>query len=134
MTLHLTNDQIDRFNTDGFLIVKDLVDSKTIVQLRERFDCLFQGDFHSGIKPDEVNWQEGKSDPKLTRQICNAWKADPWVAATVLGEDLGKALAQLGRYKHLIDFEMDESYFPILWQQQGHRTAGLEVIMSAAAG
>jgi ectoine hydroxylase-related dioxygenase (phytanoyl-CoA dioxygenase family) len=98
MTLLLTKDQIGRFNTDGFLIVEDLVDSKTIAQLRERFGCLFQGDFHTGIKPDEVNWQEAKSDPQLTRQICNAWKADPWVAATVLREDLGKALAQLGHW------------------------------------
>ena len=89
MTLRLTKDQIDRFNTEGFLIVEGLVDQKTAVQLRERFDRLFQGDFHTGIKPDEVNWQEAKSDPHLTRQICNAWKADPWVGATVLREDLG---------------------------------------------
>ena len=98
MTLLLTKDQIDRFNTDGFLIVEDLVDKKTVAQLRERFDRLFQGDFHTGIKPDEVNWQQGKSDPQLTRQICNAWKADPWVGATVLREDLGKALSQLGHW------------------------------------
>jgi len=98
MTLLLTKDQIDRFNTDGFLIVEDLVDKKTVAQLRKRFDRLFQGDFHTGIKPDEVNWQQGKSDPQLTRQICNAWKADPWVGATVLREDLGKALSQLGHW------------------------------------
>ena len=35
MTLLLTKDQIDRFNTDGFLIVEDLVDKKTVAQLRE---------------------------------------------------------------------------------------------------
>lgn len=98
MTLLLTKDQIKRFNTDGFLIVEDLVDKKTVAQLRERSDRLFQGDFHTGIKPDEVNWEEAKSDPRLTRQICNAWKADPWVGATVLREDLGKALSQLGHW------------------------------------
>ena len=98
MTLLLTKDQIDRFNTDGFLIVEDLVDKKTVAQLRERFDRLFQGDFHTGIKPDEVNWQEAKSDPQLTRQICNGWKADPWIGATVLREDLGRAIAQLGNW------------------------------------
>jgi hypothetical protein len=39
-----------------------------------------------------------------------------------------------GRYKHLIDCEIDENYFPILWQQEGHRTPGLEAIMPAATG
>jgi hypothetical protein len=39
-----------------------------------------------------------------------------------------------GRYKRLIDCEIDENYFPILWQQQGRRTPGLEAIMSAATG
>jgi len=39
-----------------------------------------------------------------------------------------------GRYKHLNDCEIDENYFPILWQQEGYRTPELEAIISAAAG
>ena len=96
MSFLLTNDQIEQFKVDGFLVVDNLVDEKTIAQLHTRFDRLFQGDFETGIRPDEVNWQEHDSDPELTRQICNAWKSDHCVAATVLREDLGRALAELG--------------------------------------
>ena len=74
----------------------NLVDEKTIAQLHTRFDRHFQGDFETGIRPDEVNWQEHDSDSELTRQICNAWRSDHSVAATVLREDLGRALAELG--------------------------------------
>jgi len=84
MSFLLTNDQIEQFKVDGFLVVNNLVDEKTITQLHTRFDRLFQGDFETGIRPDEVNWQEHDSDPELTRQICNALKFDHCVAATVL--------------------------------------------------
>ena len=98
MSFSLTNKQIERFRDDGFVVVDKLVDEKAIAQLHTRFDRLFQGDFETGTRPDEVNWQEGESDPELTRQICNAWKSDRCVAATVLREDLGHALAQLGSW------------------------------------
>ena len=98
MSFSLTNKQIERFKDDGFVVVDKLVDEKAIAQLHTRFDRLFQGDFETGTRPDEVNWQEGESDPELTRQICNAWKSDRCVAATVLREDLGHALAQLGSW------------------------------------
>ncbi|MED5391529.1 MAG: phytanoyl-CoA dioxygenase family protein, partial [Pseudomonadota bacterium] len=75
MSFRLTKEQIDRFNDDGYLIVDNLLDEKTITQLHTRFDRLFRGEFETGIRPDEVNWQEGDSDPELTRQICNAWKS-----------------------------------------------------------
>ena len=98
MTVCLTPRDIERFNTDGFLVVHDIVDDKTVERLRERFERLFRGDFETGVRPDEVVWQEGESDPRLARQICNAWKSDRTIAATVLREDLGKALAGLGSW------------------------------------
>ncbi len=65
------------------------------MQLRQAFDALFRGEFETGVRPDEVNWQEGESDPTLTRQICNGWKANRTVARTVFDEDLGRAIAEL---------------------------------------
>ena len=56
--------------------MEDLIDAQTVERLRERYGRLFRGEFETGVAPDEVNWQEGKSDPSLTRQICNGWKAD----------------------------------------------------------
>ena len=51
MNFILTNDQIEQFRIDGFLIVENLVDEKTIAQLHTRFDRLFQGDFEPGLGP-----------------------------------------------------------------------------------
>lgn len=115
----LTQAQIDRFNEDGFLIVDKLLDDETVDILRERFERLFRGDFETGITPDEVNWQEGESDPTLTRQICNAWKADRMIARNVMRADLARAIAQLGGWpgtRIMID--------NALWKPPGTRPLG----------
>ena len=93
---HLSENQINSFKEDGFLIVDRLIDDDTVEVLRDRYQRLFKGDFETGVLPDEVNWQEGSGDPSLTRQICNGWKADRAVARVVLRADLGRAIAVLG--------------------------------------
>ena len=67
----LSQEQKSAFDRDGFVVVDQLIDERTVTQLRESFDKLFRGEFETGITPDEVNWQEGTGDPSLTRQICN---------------------------------------------------------------
>ncbi len=112
----LTQDQIQQFNDDGFLIVEELIDDDTIELLKERFQCLFRGIFETGIIPDEVNWQEESGDPTLTRQICNGWRADRAVARVVTRADLGKAVAQLAGWpgtRIMID--------NVLWKPPGSR-------------
>jgi ectoine hydroxylase-related dioxygenase (phytanoyl-CoA dioxygenase family) len=94
----LTDDQIAQFDADGFLIVDNLIDAETVETLRARYERLFRGDFETGVRPDEVNWQEGAGDPSLTRQICNGWKGDRALARVVLRADLGRACAVLGRW------------------------------------
>ena len=76
MELKLSPAQIAQFERDGFLVVEHLIDAAMVDALRGACERLFRGEFETGVMPDEVNWQEGKSDPSLTRQICNAWKAD----------------------------------------------------------
>jgi ectoine hydroxylase-related dioxygenase (phytanoyl-CoA dioxygenase family) len=115
----LTEDQIHRFNEDGFLIVDRLIDEETVELLRERYERLFRGEFETHVRPDEVNWQEGTGDPSLTRQICNGWKADRAVARVVFRTDLGKAIATLGRWsgaRVMID--------NVLWKPPGARPLG----------
>ena len=80
----LAADDLTSFDTDGFVMVGAVLDTDLIERLRERFERVFCGEFETGTAPDEVNWLEGESDPSLTRQICNAWKADRLIAATVL--------------------------------------------------
>ena len=84
-----------RFDHDGFLIAESLIDVDRIPRLRQAFEDLFHGKFETGVRPDEVNWQAGVSDPSLTRQICNGWKANREIARVVLDESLGRAIAGL---------------------------------------
>ena len=84
-----------RFDSDGFLIVDNLIDPAVIPTLHQAFTDLFRGEFETGVRPDEVNWQEAESDPDRARQICNGWKANRDVARVVLDESLGKTIAGL---------------------------------------
>lgn len=94
--LTITSKHSQAYLRDGFVIVRNVVSSDTVNRLSARFAPLFRGEFETGLLPDEVNWQEGRDDPSLTRQLCNAWKADREIASTVLRADIGRACAQLG--------------------------------------
>ena len=85
----------DNFGNDGFLIVDRLIDSSIVPGLHQAFTDLFRGKFETGVRPDEVNWQEATGDPALSRQICNGWKANRDIARVVLDGALGKTIASL---------------------------------------
>ena len=52
----LTDEQVEAFHRDGFLIVEEgFISGAAIEALRERFDRLFDGEYATGIQPDEVN-------------------------------------------------------------------------------
>lgn len=91
-----TDRHVSQFGRDGFLIVDKLVEPARLPPLRQAFDDLFHGKFETGVRPDEVNWQADGGNPKLTRQICNGWKANRDIARTVLDATLGKRIAALG--------------------------------------
>lgn len=115
----VTQEQIDQFNEDGFLVVENLLDNATVEKTRACYERLFRGEFETGVTPDEVNWQMETGDPSLTRQICNAWKADRDIAEIVLREDLGRAIAELGGWpgtRIMID--------NVLWKPPGTRPLG----------
>lgn len=95
MAFQLTNFQQESFNTDGFVVTDRLIDAVELPKLHKAFDDVFNGEFETGVRPDEVNWQQGESDPSLTRQICNGWKANRDIARIVLDQSLGKAIAKL---------------------------------------
>ncbi|MFM8883304.1 MAG: phytanoyl-CoA dioxygenase family protein [Solirubrobacterales bacterium] len=91
-----TEEQVEQFDREGFLIIEEgFIDDDAVETLRERFDLLFAGDYQPGIKPDEVNWVAGRDPENVTRQICNGWKGDDTIAAQVLGERLGRLGATL---------------------------------------
>ena len=48
----LSPQQVYQFREDGFLVVENLLDLETVGVLRQRFECLFRGEFETGISPD----------------------------------------------------------------------------------
>ena len=74
MTYSVAEVHKQKFNDDGFVVVEELIDKSLLAGLHQAFDDLFNGKFETGVKPDEVNWQQTTGDPSLTRQICNAGK------------------------------------------------------------
>jgi hypothetical protein len=96
----LTGEQVESFRRDGFLIIEEgLLSMEAVEVLRERFAAIFEGDYATGISPDEVNWKKGRDRDDVTRQICNGWRADDLIAAQVLSEKTGRIAARLGGYR-----------------------------------
>src|SRR3954466_14672372 len=92
-----TPDQIAAYRRDGFLVVERFLDDGEVARLRERFAACFAHEWGAGVRPDEVNYDPNSTPPELTRQLCNAWKADRTVAATVLAERNARFGAALAR-------------------------------------
>ena len=93
----VTEEQVESFRCDGFLIIEEgLLSMAAVELLRERFAALFDGDYATGIAPDEVNWKRGRDREDATRQICNGWRADDLIAAQALSERTGRIAARLG--------------------------------------
>jgi ectoine hydroxylase-related dioxygenase (phytanoyl-CoA dioxygenase family) len=116
-----TDDQRSAFERDGFLIVEEgFIDAETVDLLRERFDHLFAGAYATGIRPDEVNWVPGRDPEDRTRQICNGWKADPWIAAQVLSERTGRLAADLVGWEG-VRIDQDNC----IWKPPGTKSLGM---------
>lgn len=95
--IHITERDIESFQRDGFLIIsKPVIQQECIEQLRERVHSIFEGNFDTGVYPDEWHWRQGMSREDVTREICNAWKSDTVIASWVLSRELGQACARLG--------------------------------------
>jgi ectoine hydroxylase-related dioxygenase (phytanoyl-CoA dioxygenase family) len=94
--LQPTPEQIEAYRRDGFLVVERFLGEDEVQRIRERFSACFAHEWETGLVPDEVNYKPGETPGNLTRQLCNAWKADRTVAATVLARrnaEFGAALA-----------------------------------------
>ena len=108
-----------RFEKDGFLVVDELINPRRLPALHQAFDDLFHGKFETGVRPDEVNWQQKTGDPRLTRQICNGWKANREIARVVLDAELGRAVAELTGWSG-VRIMIDN----VIWKPPGTKSLG----------
>ncbi|MGB0636666.1 MAG: phytanoyl-CoA dioxygenase family protein [Gammaproteobacteria bacterium] len=115
----ITDEQIESFNNDGFVVVDRIISDENVALLRERLDVLFSGEYETGVGPDEVNWKINRDPIQNTRQICNGWKSDRYVASVVLRQDIGKACAVLGGWPGT-RISQDN----ILWKPPGGKPLG----------
>ena len=115
----ITDEQIESFSNDGFVVVDRIISDENVALLRERLDVLFSDEYETGIGPDEVNWKKDRDPIQNTRQICNAWKSDRYVASVVLRQDIGKACAVLGGWPGT-RISQDN----ILWKPPGGKPLG----------
>jgi ectoine hydroxylase-related dioxygenase (phytanoyl-CoA dioxygenase family) len=112
--------QIETFRRDGFFIVEEgLISPRALESLRERYLRLFDGEYETGIRPDEVNWVPGRDPEDRTRQLCNAWKADTVIAAQVLSQRIGRLAAQLMGYRGVRILQDN-----VLWKPPGTKAIG----------
>ena len=88
-------EQLESYARDGFLVVERWLEPEEVERLRERFHRCFAHEWATGLQPDEVNYDPATSPPDRTRQLCNVWKADTTLAATVLAERIASFGAQL---------------------------------------
>lgn len=93
--IQLSDEQIQQFQTNGFLVIENLIDADTVQRVSDRIEPLFHGKFETGIYPDEWHWRAGLSLPDVTREICNAWKSDLAIASVVLSAEVGRLTATL---------------------------------------
>jgi ectoine hydroxylase-related dioxygenase (phytanoyl-CoA dioxygenase family) len=115
-----TPEQVEAFRRDGFLVVEEgLVSERALGLLQERYVRLFDGEYETGIRPDEVNWVRGRDPDDRTRQLCNAWKSDDVVAAQVLSERTGRLAAQLAGYTGVRILQDN-----VLWKPPGTKAIG----------
>ena len=115
-----TPEQVESFHRDGFLVVEEgLVSDKALELLEERYLRLFDGEYETGIKPDEVNWVKGRDPEDRTRQLCNAWRADTVIAAQVLSARIGRLAAQLMGYPGVRILQDN-----VLWKPPGTKAIG----------
>lgn len=119
MPVELSTNQKASFDDDGFVVVDRLIDPLKIPALHQAFDDLFNGNFETGVRPDEVNWQKGESDPGLSRQICNGWKANRDIARIVLDENIGRTIASLAGWSG-IRIMIDN----VIWKAQVTKSLG----------
>jgi Phytanoyl-CoA dioxygenase (PhyH) len=87
--------QIEAYRRDGFVVVSEFLERVEVDRLRERFACVFEHEWETGLQPDEVNYVPGVTAADLTRQLCNVWKADRVLARTVLSQRVGEFGARL---------------------------------------
>lgn len=94
-SLSPTPEQIAQFQTQGYVILPDLLTPDQIDQIVDRFEPLFATQFETGIYPDEWYGRPGLSQPNATQQMTGMWRCDRAIARFTLAQKFARTNAAL---------------------------------------
>ena len=75
--MRLSQETVEGFHRDGFVVVDGLIGDDTTDRLRDAFERIFSGRFETGIRPDEVNYESA--------QLASVTKGGQILEAVVAG-------------------------------------------------
>ncbi|MEM8738487.1 MAG: phytanoyl-CoA dioxygenase family protein [Planctomycetota bacterium] len=102
-TFKLSDDDLARYEKDGYYLSPKLLDDSQIEALRQAHERLWRGDFDGhgfpqqpeAIKPDQ------SYDPHAVRKIANGWWVNDPVRSLVTGEAIGSIARQLLKHERV---------------------------------
>ena len=116
----LTDEQVASFRRDGFLIAEHgLVSQRGLELLRERYLRLFDGEYETGIRPDEVNWVPDGT--RRTARVSSATHGSRTRSSRrrCSRERTGRLAAQLAGYRGVRILQDN-----VLWKPPGTKAIG----------
>ena len=98
--ISLKNYQKNFFKENGYLIIENFIDKKTVNILRKASFDLFKGKYQTNIVPDKIKWsvQNSKIKKGQPRQLCNVWKSNYHFASVILSKKIGKLASELMKW------------------------------------
>lgn len=97
--LSFSVEQLAYFKSYGYIVIENLFSVEVVDEIQKRFPIMFDGQFETGIYPDEWYGRTGMCLPKMTKEICNGWKSDRIIAQLALSSSLHKITSQLHNWK-----------------------------------
>ena len=95
MIEQFTDEQVEQYRDDGFLIVEDFLPKESVEILLERFEQIFEGNHDLVVAPDELYWQKGRDPEDAQRVVGGVWRVDRQVGGQAFGHNIGRLSAQL---------------------------------------
>ena len=95
----LTAIDIKKFDENGFIEIKKLIDLKDLNKIKKKYKKIFDGKYSTDVVPDKIKWVKGRDANDIPRSLCNVWKSEIDIAKIVLSAKIGEAAAKLSRWK-----------------------------------
>ena len=95
----LTAIDIKKFDENGFIEIKKLIDLKDLNKIKKKYKKIFDGKYSTEVVPDKIKWVKGRDANDIPRSLCNVWKSEIDIAKIVLSAKIGEAAAKLSRWK-----------------------------------